>query len=68
LAKQGPPKYSSFHYYFLPKTEQRAFQGKQNKAKGFSSKAKTKQKGGFLLQKDFSFLFCVFFLGVRRGT
>jgi len=60
--------YSSFHYYFLPKTKQRAFQVWKNKGKGFSSKAETKQKGGFLLQKDFSFLFCVFFLGVGRGT
>jgi hypothetical protein len=76
LAKQGPPKYSSFHYYFLPKTKQRAFQGKQNKAKGFSRKAKqskglfkqsrNKAKGWFPIAKGFFFSFLCFFLGGEK--
>jgi hypothetical protein len=51
---QGPPKYSSFHYYFLPIAKQ---------SKGLFKQSKNKAKGWFPIAKGFFFSFLCFFLG-----
>jgi hypothetical protein len=63
---QGPPKYSSFHYYFLPKTKQRAFQAKQKQSKGLFKQSRNKAKGWFPIAKGFFFSFLCFFLGGEK--